>query len=103
MATSLPPGPLEADRLTAAVGAFTHPLLGAVYEQGSPALAEIPRWASGFLRATDLPTAARQLTGAVTTRRMTRVLAASLVADTDRIESGAARSRGRRRGVRLGR
>jgi hypothetical protein len=82
---ALPPGPLEAERLTAAVGAFTHPLLGAVYEQGSPALAEIPRWASGFLRATDLPTAARHLTGAVTTRRMTRVLAASLVADTDRM------------------
>ena len=82
---ALPSG-LEADRLTATIGAFTHPLLGAVYEHGSPALAEIPRWASGFLRAADLPTAARQLTGTATTRRMTRVLAASLVAGTDQID-----------------
>ncbi len=83
---SLPAGPLDAGRLTAAVGAFTHPLLGALYEQGSPGLAEIPRWASRFLRAANLPTAARQLTGAATTRRVTRVLAASLVAGADRID-----------------
>jgi hypothetical protein len=53
---------------------------------GSPALAEIPRWASGFLRAADMPSATRQLTGADTTRRLTRVLASSLTADTDRID-----------------
>ena len=82
----LPASPLEADLLTAAVGAFTHPLLGAVYEQGAPALAEIPRWASGFLRATDPQTAAKRLTGGATTRRLTRVLAASLVAGADRID-----------------
>jgi hypothetical protein len=83
---TLPPGPLEAQRLTATVGAFTHPLLCSVYQQGRRALVEIPRWASEFLRAPDMPTAARQLTGTSTTRRITRVLATSLVADPDRID-----------------
>jgi hypothetical protein len=83
---TLPRTPLDAERLTAAVGVFTHPLLGPVYEQGSPVLGEIPRWASAFLRAADMPSAARQLTGDGTTRRLTRVLASSLTADADRID-----------------
>jgi hypothetical protein len=98
---TLPSG-LEADRLTATVGAFTHPLLAAVYEQGAPALAEVPRWASQFLRAADLPTAARQLTGGDASRRLTRSPGRQPGRyGSDR--SGAARARGRCCGVRVGR
>ena len=69
---------LEPRVLTAAIGAFTHPLLGEIYRQGVEPLGEIPRWASAVLRSADASTAAQQLAGAATNRRLTRSLAQSL-------------------------
>ena len=70
----------RADRLVAAVGAFTHPLLGVVYQQGRAAVDEVPRWASSILRADDAGDAATRLVQGPTTRRVKRVFAAALLA-----------------------
>ena len=79
---------LEPRVLTAAIGAFTHPLLGEIYRQGVAPLGEIPRWASAVLRSADAATAAQQLAGAATNRRLTRSLAQSLAPATDRLDLG---------------
>src|SRR5690606_15911870 len=75
-------------RLSAAVGAFTHPLLGELYPDTDRTLGEIPRWASPFLRATNAADAAHALAGAATTRRLTRTLATTLRHPTRGIDLG---------------
>ncbi|MFZ9482550.1 MAG: PcfJ domain-containing protein [Ilumatobacteraceae bacterium] len=79
----------EPQMLLAAIGAVTHPLLGAAYERGHEALGEIPRWASPVLRCTDPIAAARALSPSAN-RRTARALAASLVArpEGDEVELG---------------
>lgn len=57
---------------------ITHPLLGQAVTAGADPLAEIPRWASPVLRASDASTAARALAGAGATRRVARSLMSSL-------------------------
>ncbi len=80
--------PLEPGKLAAAVGAFTHPLLAPVYREGRAALGDIPRWASPVLRASSPADAARELCGARTNRRLTRVLAASFLGHGELVDLG---------------
>ena len=66
------------DRLLAAIGALTHPLLRHVYERGHRPCTELPRWAVPVLRAPDAASAARIIAHDAN-RRLARALAASLV------------------------
>jgi len=80
--------PLDPAKLGVAVGAFTHPLLASVYREGRATLGEVPRWASPVLRAPSPTAAARELCGARTNRRLTRVLAASLLGHGELVDLG---------------
>jgi hypothetical protein len=62
------------------VFALSYPLGGAALARGATALADVPRWATAALQATT-PTAAAELAfGRLASRRVSRALAASLVA-----------------------
>ncbi|MFN7150447.1 MAG: hypothetical protein ACK4V6_13320, partial [Microthrixaceae bacterium] len=67
----VPPG--DAGPLRA-VGGVAFPLLGAAYDQGAEAVAEIPRWASPTLASTTIGDAARTAFGAAATRPVRRAL-----------------------------
>jgi hypothetical protein len=71
-------GPVQQTALLRTMTVITHPLLGRAVADGVEPLAEIPRWASPVLRATDARAAARALAGGDATRRVTRSLMASL-------------------------
>lgn len=68
----------EPSHLLAAVGAVTHPLLGAAYQRGHAPIDEVPRWASPVLRC-HTPGAAAAVLEPRANRRLARSLAASLV------------------------
>jgi hypothetical protein len=71
-------GSVQQTALLRTMTVITHPLLGRAVADGVEPLAEIPRWASPVLRATDGTAAARALAGREATRRVARSLMASL-------------------------
>lgn len=71
--------PVDPGRLSAALGALTHPLLAPLYRRGARAIDDIPRWSSPVLRTIHAGDAARVLSGGTSNRRLTRSLASSLV------------------------
>lgn len=62
----------------AVLGGMTHPVLGAAYDAGADPVSDIPRWATGPLRADTVVAAARRLYAGRATRPVVRGLAACL-------------------------